>query len=564
MKNMRVKAKILTVVISISVITVVIGLIGIMESRQINSDYHLAVDIHGKPLQNIGLALSDTHAIGAEIMATILFAGDQEKVRTQRNIIESYMTNFEEQTDGLEVSFPRADAKALYLEAMEIYQSDFVLAIEQVLTGAENGATQEELVGYMVSTVKPAVEAISTNFSECMNIKGGMLDTTSAVGESSANMTLIVLTISSAIAAIVSILAGIYLSGLISKPLAPLTTFMEQAGKTGNINLRPEDREAIKKYAQNKDELGQTIAATASFMEHISRVSEILDLIANGNLTSKVELLSKEDTLGVSLLTMSQNLTSSLRNVHASSTQVSLGAQQVADGAQALAQGSTEQAATIQQLSASIAEVSSKTRHNADMAEKASELSKNIRSNAERGSRQMDEMLEAVKHIEEASQSIGKVMKTIDDIAFQTNILALNAAVEAARAGTHGKGFAVVAEEVRNLAGKSAEAARDTEALIANSIDKAQLGVQIARETANSLNEIVQGVNDSSQLVAEIAQESEAQAMGISQINSGIEQVAHVIQENSATAEQEAAASEEMSGQSAMLIEMVSHFQLPQ
>ena len=233
---------------------------------------------------------------------------------------------------------------------------------------------------------------------------------------------------------------------------------------------------------------------------------------------------------------------------------------QIADGAQTLAQGSSQQADSIQELLSSISEISHKTKDNADMASRAAALADTIKQNAEKGSHQMDEMMSAVEEINQASHGINKVIKVIDDIAFQTNILALNAAVEAARAGQHGKGFAVVAEEVRNLAAKSAEAAKDTGGLIADSIEKAEMGSRIANDTAGSLVEIVSGINESSQIVSQIAESSLDQSSSIERINRGIDQVAQVVQQKSATAQQSAAVSAEMSNQSVMLGEMISSF----
>jgi len=233
---------------------------------------------------------------------------------------------------------------------------------------------------------------------------------------------------------------------------------------------------------------------------------------------------------------------------------------QIANGSQALAQGSTEQAASIEELSASIHDIAQKTKENAVKAERAAALANTIKGNAEKGNMQMSEMTAAVQEINAASQNISKVIKAIDDIAFQTNILALNAAVEAARAGQHGKGFAVVAEEVRNLAAKSAEAAKDTGGLIANSMEKAELGAKIADETAASLYEIVSGINESSQIVGEIATSSEEQSIGIDQINLGIDQVSQVVQQNTATAQESAAASAEMNDKSNQLESLVNQF----
>ena len=261
-------------------------------------------------------------------------------------------------------------------------------------------------------------------------------------------------------------------------------------------------------------------------------------------------------------MTESQNVEATLvGKIEQVSTSFISTSKQISDGSQMLAQGSTEQSASIKDLSDSVAEIADKTKSNAGTAVKAANLAETIKENAENGSRQMDEMMMAVNDINEASGQISKVIKVIDDIAFQTNILALNAAVEAARAGQHGKGFAVVAEEVRNLAAKSAEAAKNTSSMIENSINKANLGVRIAGETAVSLSEIVTGINESSKLVREIAKSSEEQSLAINHLNVGIDQVAQVVEQNSATAEESAAVSTQMSSHASELKDLIDVFE---
>jgi len=374
-----------------------------------------------------------------------------------------------------------------------------------------------------------------------------------------ANMLIIIIAV---VASLFAVIVALYVASLISKPLITLSTFMKKAGATGDISLSAQDAELIGRFANTKDELGDAINGSAMFVQHVTNIAKELETIAGGDLTTDITLLSESDTMGKSLKQMITSLNNMFGEINSSTNQVSIGSKQVADGAQSLAQGSTEQAASIQQLSSSIAEIAHKTKENAVTAEQTSKLSVTIKSSAEKGSRQMDEMITSVKEINDASQSISKIIKTIDDIAFQTNILALNAAVEAARAGQHGKGFAVVAEEVRNLASKSAEAAKDTGNMIQNSMEKAELGSRIAGETAASLTEIVSGINESSKLISEIARSSEEQTTAIEQINIGIDQVAQVVQQNSATAEQSAAASEEMSSQSSVLQELIAQFRL--
>jgi methyl-accepting chemotaxis protein len=373
---------------------------------------------------------------------------------------------------------------------------------------------------------------------------------------------LIIIPVSVAIIALAIALIYFTVKRMITQPLVPLSSFMKKAGVTGDLSLEAQDRELLRKYSGMNNEIGQCIASAGEFIEHVSAAAKELETVADGDLSHEVTLVSDKDTIGHSLQKMLRNLNGIFAEIRASSGQVSVGAKQIADSSQSLSQGSAQQSSAVEHLSASIGEIADETKENADKANKAASLANSIKNNAEKGSRQMDEMMEAVKDINAASQSISKVIKVIDDIAFQTNILALNAAVEAARAGQHGKGFAVVAEEVRNLASKSAEAAKDTGSLIANSMEKAALGSRIAHDTAGSLEGIMSGIGESTQIVSEIAYSSEEQAHRIEQINTGIEQVANVVQQNSAAAEESAAASEEMSGQAIVLEELIARFKL--
>jgi methyl-accepting chemotaxis protein len=311
-----------------------------------------------------------------------------------------------------------------------------------------------------------------------------------------------------------------------------------------------------------KDETAELARAFNEVVENTEKQIRIIEDISAGNLTVEIKPRSENDTMNFALNKMVRNLNVMFGEINASATQVSTGAKQIADGAQSLAQGSTEQAASVEMLSSLIGKMAEKTKASASMAENVENLSKAVKEDAEEGNRKMNEMIAAVNEIDEAGRSIGRIIKTIDDIAFQTNILALNAAVEAARAGQHGKGFAVVAEEVRNLASKSADAAKDTGDMIRNSMEKAELGSRIAGETAESFTKITTDIDETTGLIAEIVEASEEQLSDLTQIDAGIDQVAQVVQQNTATSEESAAASEEMSAQSVLLQDLILRFKL--
>jgi methyl-accepting chemotaxis protein len=296
----------------------------------------------------------------------------------------------------------------------------------------------------------------------------------------------------------------------------------------------------------------------------INQLLGAVDKIAAGDLDVALTIDTRDEVgnLAQAFNQMAVNINEVMNNINNAAEQVATGSKQVSDSSMSLSQGATEQASAIEQLTASIEEISSQTKQNAVSSGQANEIAETAQSEAVQGNQQMQAMLRAMEEINNSSHQISKIIKVIDEIAFQTNILALNAAVEAARAGQHGKGFAVVAEEVRNLAARSANAAKETTDMIEGSIKKVEGGSAIANETAAALSKITEEVSKVAGLVGNIAIASKEQATGIAQINQGVMQVSQVIQTNSATAEESAAASEELSGQAQLLKEQVGQFKL--
>ena len=359
---------------------------------------------------------------------------------------------------------------------------------------------------------------------------------------------------------IVSLLIAFRTSSRIANPIAGLVQRIELLSE-GDLHSEVPKVNSEGEIGVLSKSFGDTVDTLNGY---ISEISYVLDSLAEGDCTVETKLDYKGDfaEINTALNKIISNLSDMFSDINRSAIQVATGAEQVSGASQALSQGATEQASSIEELSASITEIAHQVNKNAANAASANQLSLEASSQIMRGNEQMGQMVTAMSEISQSSGQIGKIIKTIEDIAFQTNILALNAAVEAARAGAAGKGFAVVADEVRNLAGKSAEAAKNTTSLIESSIRSVENGRKIADETAESIHAVIDSAKKTTDLIGEISAASGEQATSINQVTLGLDQISAVVQTNSATSEESAATSEELSNQAKLLKKTMSRIKL--
>ncbi len=556
MKNLKIGKKLLVtfgIIIILLLVTIIMSIFGFVSiSNNYTNFYNKPYTITNKTMDMRRTIQSAVKNIGYTIMTT-----DKEKKLEFSEQAKNELESLEEDIKFLRENYT---GNVELINSFEKAMIDTRDLRDEIIDLARNNKDDEAVSLYF----REYYSALLDIQNYLMNINDDAVDNAKMLYDNSmksASFEVYFLVIISIIALIITSLLSIYITRSLTKPILEIEKAADDM-TNGNLNINIA-------YKSN-DELGSLSNSmrnmTTMIKEIINDISFGLTELGNGNFT--VESKAQEHYIGdfkpllESIHKIITNLTYTLSEINQSSDQVAVGSDQVSSSAQSLSQGSTEQASSVEELSASINEISTKISQNAKNATEASMQTKQASIEIAASNKQMEKMIDAMKDISENSAKIQNIIKTIDNIAFQTNILALNAAVEAARAGTAGKGFAVVAEEVRNLAIKSADAAKDTSTLIGESIVSVENGAKLADETAKSMLNIVNGSNLVSSLVDNIAAASTEQADAVSQITMGIDQISSVIQTNSATAEESAAASEELNGQALVLKSLVHKFRL--
>ncbi|NLJ15603.1 MAG: HAMP domain-containing protein [Clostridiales bacterium] len=557
MKNLSIAKKLtLSFVAIIALFSILLGIVLLVGMRSVSKNFE---NFYNGPYQTV---------YNAEAMNKALYALEDSALKMITTEDKSQAEEFENDCNEQETIINEHIVALQNTLTLQEDKDNLNTLVEASVYGQEINAKTMEL--YEQGQKDAALEVFFSEFVEStaasrdLGIK--IADSAKAIAEEYYNdanaaktQTNILIAIFSIAILACAITLSIYVIRSITRPMKMIEGAMVKLSG-GDLNVKVD-------YV-SKDEFG-ILANSVSVMvltlkKYIGEIDRILSEIAKGNLTVTTEIEFEGDFSKIknSLGHIVDELNETLYHINVAAEQVNSGAIQVSDGAQALSSGATEQASSVEELSASIEEIAEQVQANAENAKKANEYSMEAGKGVENGNKLMQQMLSAMQSISESSAKISNIIKVIDDIAFQTNILALNAAVEAARAGAAGKGFAVVAEEVRNLAAKSAEAAKQTTELIASSSDTVVVGQKIADKTAKALVDISEKAQLAVDIMNEIAAASDEQATAVNHIRTGVEEISSVVQMNAATAEESSAASEELSGQAALLHEEVTKFKL--
>jgi len=555
-KNLNIRKKLHNSFIMISLIGIISGLIGLVFIQKTTTDYNYA-------LINYGFSQGDIGKLGIEIeksnslVRDTLFLTDSDDQRNAKKSLNESLDKIEELLNTISTSITTNQEKEI-LNKIKLNLATYKQVRTTVVT---KGMANDKETGLKIFRTDGTtlMNQISDDILLLLQAK---IDTCNKL---STNLTIlkIISIIIIVIAMLISLTLSLFLAKFITKQISdPIDDMKKVAEEMANGNLE------VSINITSNDEVGALASSFSQMIttlkHYISEISTVLGNISQGNLNIYTSENYKGNFIEIktSLDNIVQSLSGVFLEIRDATSQVSCGADQVSSTSQVLSQGATNQASSVQELSASIEEINNQVQNTAMSADNTKLITMDLVKNIENSNNQMNEMLYAMDDIEKSSKDINNILKSINDIATETNLLALNAAIEAARAGEAGRGFAVVADEVRKLSYQSADAAKQTTLLVKDSIQAVAKGRDLANNTAKTLLDLVDSVNNVTNLISNITSTSKEQADSIKQLHSGILQISDVVQSNSAIAEESAASSEELTAQAETLNIMIDKFKL--
>lgn len=549
-KGMTIYRKLSISFLVIAVISsVIIGGVGVVN---LNNNNTMAQNIYNEdlvPLSPLYRIQTDFITMGTKVNGSDLFSSKAAVSALSTQLLKELSQYASTVKDSKEKEV---------LSQMTADIGDYVTKVSEVLDdfGSDNTKAAYELIDGKMSEVSAHFDKLITGL---YTQKIAEAKQRNEYSQKNFTVSMSIMALVTLISIILAALLGRANAKLICKPISSLVKTAEEISE-GNLNVEIEKG--------NGDEVSILAGAfekmTIAWSGYINEISSVLSQMSEGNLDVEISSEYKGDFIRIkdSINHIIMTFNDIISEIIIATSDITIGARQLSEGSQSLSAGAVEQAASVEQLTVSIAEIAQKTKENAINASKADQIANSVKKDTASGSGKMEQMLGSMSEISESAVSISNIIKVINDIAFQTNVLSLNASIEAARAGSYGKGFAVVAEEVRHLALHSTEAAKDTTQMIDKSINKAAEGTEIAHDTSDSLKMIEEGINGAVAIIDQIAASSKEQAADISRIYHGIDEVSKIVQTNSATAEQSAAASEELFSQAKNMHQLISDFRV--